>query len=472
MKRSWLTAFLTAALLASGYVTAVRAEGPVPNGAIALDVGNTVFWDGPMIELAGLGSDDGSGNFTTNPGLGALKVNQCSPAVEAIADRSDCFDYFIDVAAGGGELRVAVEHPSNFDSIGIVLVDPDGDVAASDTGEALTALPGQNLYSAEVIVASPSPGRWRATVVANDVRRSAFRMRAALRGAHTPPPAQPVRLLPNLQASPPFQVGFGPCLDAEREAYGAQRCLRLTQGPANVGDGPLELVVETVGEPGQDANGQDTLIGTQHQLIHYSDGSTEKVEAGSFHYHLAHAHYHHSQTGNLELLRVTNRGNGGLQPAGRGPKQGFCMGDYFIAEWDRVASGPRRTDAGYLGRPNCGVPTPGISQMQLSTGWGDVYPRGVEGQFVEFAGNADGLYVVRAAVNPDGAIHESNYEDNVSYAYIRVCGDVVDVIERGLGTDPWDRSKLVVDDGRQVTMEAAKTYPAPPLADDRPCPNR
>jgi hypothetical protein len=276
-------------------------------------------------------------------------------------------------------------------------------------------------------------------------------------------------LLPNLQVTPPFQIGLGPCYENEKSAYGARRCLRFSQGPRNVGAGPLDLVVETVGEPGTDANGQQSLVGTQYQRIHHSDGTVTTVEAGSFEYHVAHGHYHHSHTGGFELWRVVQRRTGGLALAGVGPKQGFCMGDYLIVDWQSVNNGPRRTDLDYFGRPNCGIPVPGRSQMGISAGWGDVYPRGVEGQYVEFGDNTDGLYVVRATVNPDGSVTEERYDDNVGYTYIRVCGVNVDVIERGIGSDPWDPARIIVDDHRQPTMATAKTEPPPALAHDKPC---
>jgi hypothetical protein len=46
------------------------------------------------------------------------------------------------------------------------------------------------------------------------------------------------------------------------------------------------------------------------------------------------------------------------------------------------------------------------------------------------------------AVPACDAGHDIN---NVAYAYFRVTGNDVRVIERGHGTDPWDPSKTVVD---------------------------
>ena len=438
------------------------------SSAITLDVGTKAHWKGPMVELAGLGSDDGSGAMSPSPGVGAASVERClaRDALKVVrlgvqSTTTQCYDYELDVAEGGALLRVAVDHPSNFDGFAIALTDPEGEVVATDSGEALTGLPAQNLYAAEVTAAMPRAGRWTATIVASDVRRSAFRVRAALEPAAAPAPSTPVALLPNLRVVPPFQVGFGPCTDAEKDAYDAVRCLRFSEGPENVGVGPLDLLVDSVGEPGKDANGQDSLVGTQRQRIHYSNGTTTTVDAGSFEYHLAHGHYHHGQTGSFELLKVINAHSGRMTPAGTGPKQGFCMGDYLISEWESFRNAPRRKEADYLGRPNCAVPTPGASHQGITAGWGDVYVRWTEGQYVEFGDNTDGLYVVRAQVNPDASITESDLDDNSGYAYIRVCGSTVSVIERGIGTDPWDKDKTITSDDRQPTMSSPKTHPAP-----------
>lgn len=66
-------------------------------------------------------------------------------------------------------------------------------------------------------------------------------------------------------------------------------------------------------------------------------------------------------------------------------------------------------------------------------------------QYVEFAGQGDGLYVIRSTVDAANAILETDETDNTSYALIRVVGRNVDIIERGRGTDPWDRYKVVFE---------------------------
>ena len=99
--------------------------------------------------------------------------------------------------------------------------------------------------------------------------------------------------------------------------------------------------------------------------------------------------------------------------------------------------------------------------MRLSAGWGDIYPDALEGQYVEFGDNRDGLYVIRVTTMPERDIRESDHSDNSAYAYLRIVGDEVTVIERGLRVSPWDPRKVIVRDGRQLTADADKTVPEP-----------
>ena len=129
-------------------------------------------------------------------------------------------------------------------------------------------------------------------------------------------------------------------------------------------------------------------------------------------------------------------------PAGTGTKSGFCPADQLFGDWWSFDQQER----GYFGEGdnptgNCFSPSDGL--LGLTSGWGDVYRWQRPGQYVEFAGNGDGLYVVRATVDKANHILESNETDNTSYTLIRVVGRSVDIIERGRGRSPWDSHKVV-----------------------------
>ena len=113
------------------------------------------------------------------------------------------------------------------------------------------------------------------------------------------------------------------------------------------------------------------------------------------------------------------------------------------------------------GHLSCLTPVPGGTSVTQAAGWGDVYTPNTEGQYVDFGDNPDGLYLIRVGTNVDGSVHEARYDNNLAYAYIAVCGDNVDVLERGYGLGPWDRDKVVANDGRRPAKDSPKTYAAP-----------
>lgn len=251
--------------------------------------------------------------------------------------------------------------------------------------------------------------------------------------------APPTLLLPNLEATPPFDLVFGGCQASEIAQHRSERCLRFSTGPANTGDGPLDLRIEDVG----------ATAGTNRQWIHRSDGSVDVRPAGAFEWHAEHAHYHHVGTGDYRLYRVTDEETGGLAPAGRGPKIGFCMGDYLIADWRSFGQDSRGSGSGTC----TGVSdAPLGTKMGLTRGWGDVYTYDVEGNYVDFGANTDGRYVVRVATDASNDITELVETDNHGYAYFSVAGNDITIHERGYGMSPWDPNKVVAEDGRRGAL--------------------
>lgn len=414
--------------------------------------GDALFWDGPYLDSVGTGtraSDAVLCESAVSTYLGcafgwglvqptAIAADFTTVVLEEenpfCGDEHACFTYAFDVTEPGDVLRVAIDQQSLRDLMFVYLYDPSGRFVAK-------------LFSsnAERWIDEPAEGRWIARVEVFDARDTSFRMRAALDPDDRPRVRGPERgvrqrsefLLPNLQMVPPFELGFGPCQATEIVDYGAQRCLRFSTGPGNAGDGPLDLVVPDTG----------SLEGQMHQRLHRPDGTTELAAAGSYVYHPEHAHYHHDTIASLELLRVTDARRGSLEPAGEGPKLGFCLAPYFVAEWHSFAQDP---PYGVYEEAACsGVVDPPVpAQMALARGWVDVYGWFVEGNFVDFGDNPDGLYVIRVATDPDGHIRETRDDDNHAYTYIRVAGDDIEVIERGIGDSPWDRQKTVVNDTR------------------------
>lgn len=372
------------------------------------------------------------------------------PADQACA-LGACWTFPLDIRASGERLRVGIDTPARDDSFEVQLLDPEGAVQGTATNS--------NRFNVEAFAASPAQGSWTVRVIARDASFASFRMRAKLEQAQ--PRGRTRVILPNLQATPPYEFGFvapanplngvyppdtvNPPLDVlgvhplscaadEIAEAGAVRCLRLTTGPRNAGPGPFELAYTPVEH-------QLGLVSTGpvRQRVYSSDGTFSERPAGEFLFHKTHAHYHYQDILDYQLYKVLDTRRGALVKVGVGTKSGFSPADQLFSDW-------RRFDQ-LEGRFVEGTPsTFGESAFGLSVGWGDVYRWQRPGQYVEFAGQTDGRYVVRAVVDIKNHVLETDETDNVGYAYIQVTGEDVRIIERGQGLSPWDPRKKVFTD--------------------------
>lgn len=457
---------------------ALSATGPVELARPGLPAGSTVLaahanGEAPPPEHA---AAKGKTRRPTRSGLhpddtvfwaGAFVADGAVRA-DALCDTAGpCFEYPLQVRSGGARLRVAIDTPSREDTFRVDVVDPSGAVAASTSNG--------NQFNAEAFVDAPAAGNYSIRVIPTAVKDATFRMRAKLESVVQAAPEGRVALLPNLQVVPPYEFGFAapvtpngsyppdaanpPASAAGYDLYsctqdeaapveaggaGAVDCLRLTSGPMNVGPGPFDMrftfVDDLVGGTADPAY----LRGPILQAVHYSDGSEEHRAAGTYIFHTTHAHFHDENILTYEGFRVVDGEGGRLEQFGEGTKSGFCPADQLFADWfsfDQAIRG----DFGEGDSPtgNCFDPQDGL--LGLTSGWGDVYRWQRPGQYVEFAGQGDGLYVIRSTVDAANAILETDETDNTSYALIRVVGRNVDIIERGQGTDPWDRHKVVFE---------------------------
>ncbi|MEA3019072.1 MAG: hypothetical protein QOI47_596 [Actinomycetota bacterium] len=413
-----------------GLVAAVPALAASPS--ISLGLNGSKFWDGGFVV--------GGPTDTTT------------------------FSYPLSLAAGGARLRVAIDTPSREDTFQVDLLDPKGAVQGTASNS--------NQFNAEAFAAKPVGGAWTVKVTPNGATRARFRLRAKLEAAVPTPPPGKVALLPDLKTVPPFELTFiapanpanglyppdtvNPPLDVAGQhpasctvdedapasvgGGAAQRCLRLTSGPINVGAGPFDMRFTMVNDAVNQKLDATHLRGPIHQVIHYGDGSTTVRDAGTYIFHTTHAHFHDENILTYELFKVPSPGT--LVAAGAGVKSGFCPADQLFGEWGSFSQDPQ----GYFGTGdtptgNCFSPTDGF--IGLTRGWGDVYRWQRPGQYVEFGDNTDGLYVVRATVDKGNHILESNETNNSSYALISITGETIRPIERGQGLSPWDPKKVV-----------------------------
>ena len=383
-----------------------------------------------------------------------------------------CPTYTLNVVEGAARLRVGIDSAERTDTWAIDLIDPSGTVAGTDSTF--------NQFNSEVLVDEPAAGEWTVLIRPEDVTDASFRMRAKLESTTSTETlaAGPKRLLlPNLRTIPPYEFGFvapanplngvyppdtvnpplsvagveplscsaDEALPVELGGGGAVKCLRLTSGPMNIGEGIYDMrfrfvddLVAGDSEVSPEEAFSRIVIGPLDQALHYSDGSVEYREAGTYSFHPIHGHFHDDYILTYELWEIVDEETGELAQVGTGTKSGFCPADQLFGDWFSFTQ-EYETPVGDSPFDNCFSPTDGT--MGLSTGWGDVYRWQRPGQYVEFGDNPNGRYIVRSIVDKENNVLEENEDDNVSYTCIDVQGDTIEIIERGFGSDPWDPDK-------------------------------
>ncbi len=467
-------AFISTQLQAHGGHDAVAAKLDFPvheteRADGVLEPGEAWFWDGTTL--------DGS----------VRSASWC--------DTPTCPIYTITVAEGAARLRVGIDTPERTDTFVVDLFDPDGNLAGSDSNS--------NQFNSEVLVNNPAAGLWAVRVRPESVTHASFRLRAKLETVlpedlatsgerhpllpnlrTVPPleftfvaPANPLNgLYPPDTINPPLQVGDIAPLSCTVDEMappalgggGARRCLRFTSGPINLGPGIYDMrfsLIEDAIAGTAYLNLQEalsrTVVGPKLQAVHYSDGSEELVSAGTYSFHPIHFHFHDDYVLSFELYAVTDPDLGGMTKAGIGTKSGFCPADQLFGDWATFNQG-YETPGGDTPLDNCSSPINGV--LGLSVGWGDVYRWQRPGMYVEFADQPNGRYVVRSIVDSEDRVIETNNGDNVSYAYIDVQGDTIEILERGWGKDPWDPDKVVFKGPGPIAREAIGQSPTEEVA--------
>ena len=388
-------------LLVGGLLLVAPATAK-PKVVATLHVGQSAFWTSPYIKSALYEGDE----------------SKCE---------AGCFRYRVAIADKGERLRVALDYPlvGGFGAFELHLRGPDGK-RRSPTHVGVT--------SSEIFVTRPARGIWSVEVTPMYASKTAFRLRAKLEGKKAR--GKKRLLAPNLRVEPPFEFTFDTpdpsvvdeptvrsCSLDEMAEEGARKCLRFSVGPQNSGSGPLELRFS----PATDAVAGEAPM---FQRLTYSDGTFKERPAGTYEYHKTHGHYHFTGFAKLDLFRVTNVKKGTLEKVGAGQKSGFCFGDTAMNSWSRFIHGRAQSS-----RSSCESLTEGY--MGLTAGWTDVYGWNTPGNYLEFSEAGDGYYVVRARVDAANKILEAREDDNVSYAYVKVDGSVIRLLERGHGLSPW-----------------------------------
>ncbi len=409
--------------------THTRATAGPPKLVGTLKANAAVFWAGGKV-----------GGYVDR--IAGLPSNVSAECVEA----GHCFVYEVNVAGKGARLRVAIDVPERRDSFRVYAIDPHG---------ASTDVVNINAFNAELFVAKPAMGKWKVVVAPLTADYSTFRLRAKLEKVAYAPSKTAKYWAPNLivprlwefgfvapvsglagfsfdDFNPPVEAaGLHPfsCTADEMQSDDAQRCLRFSFQLANAGTGNFDVRFNTSGNP---------LHGKMVQCVEQSGKAPFARDAGEFVFHEVHGHYHYQDVVKHELFKVADRRSGTLAPVGVGQKLGYHPADQSFADWDTFVQGESGTsaDAG-----NCYAGS--NDQIGLSRGWGDAYRWQRPGNYVEFGDNGDGYYVVRTTADPKHHLLETDETDNEGYAYVKVSGDTVELLEQGRGASPWDPHKVV-----------------------------
>jgi hypothetical protein len=196
---------------------------------------------------------------------------------------------------------------------------------------------------------------------------------------------------------------------------GSSAEFQYTHDTYNGGPGPL--VIQPAYNP---ASG--TYQGTQYIYSLSSNGTWTLVQqvriAGAFAFDAAHGHFHYPFT-TYGLYTVGANGGPG-SPVATSGKISFCINDSFIYN----SSLPNAGALGNLG--SCSDPT---SLRGLDIGAVDEYDQTDEGQSISIAGVPNGTYWLRAIVDPDNYLAESDKTNNETDVEVSINGNTVQVLQ-------------------------------------------
>jgi Bacterial Ig domain/Lysyl oxidase len=224
----------------------------------------------------------------------------------------------------------------------------------------------------------------------------------------TAPGAPPALLFPDLSIIIPTDL-----ISVEQTPTG--RVFQYTHDTFNGGPGPL--VIQPTYNP---ASGN--YQGTQYIYSLSESGEWSLSEqipvAGAFVWHEVHGHFHYPFA-TFGLYKLAPDGSPG-DPAVLSAKIGFCINDSFI--YDPTL--PNAGDIGNLG--DCSDPT---SLRGLDIGAVDEYDRTDDGQSIPIDDLPDGTYWLRAIVDPDNYLAESDKTNNETDVLLTITGTTVEILK-------------------------------------------
>jgi Lysyl oxidase len=226
----------------------------------------------------------------------------------------------------------------------------------------------------------------------------------------------PDERLPDLQQAVPLAVAV--------ESVRSGRQLVFAAAVDNVGRGPLIVV-------GKRESLSDPVMSVAQRLL-LSDGtSREGLVLGAMRYVRSETHEHWHLL-DFERYELRDARSGALLRPAR--KTGFCLGDrYETSPTLRLAGEPPAP--AYTGECGRGAPRRLRLEEGISVGWGDDYVPELEGQSIDVTAIPDGRYLLVHRVNPERALVEASYGNNVASVLLELRGRALTVLARCPNTD-------------------------------------
>lgn len=196
---------------------------------------------------------------------------------------------------------------------------------------------------------------------------------------------------PDLVADPPGAASAPVVYD---DGAGPRLLMRFDGFVHNAGFGALEIF----------ATGRSGTTMTNVQQRVYDGSSASSLASPAqvlYETDDSHDHWHLKNIARYSLWNL--EGTAEVAPA---QKVGFCL----IDSQRREATGPATQTYTEAGNRFCeqSIPTAGSVRMGISAGWRDVYNRSLAFQWIDVSDVAPGSYRLRAEIDPEGRIRESN----------------------------------------------------------------
>lgn len=218
------------------------------------------------------------------------------------------------------------------------------------------------------------------------------------------PAGQPVRPatahLPDLRTLPPADVYIQLLPEGRRS-------LRLANTIWNSGQGRLELIGDS------DAVTRRTRV---YQQIYTADDSQREHLVGEFVWHPTHDHWHFDEFTLYELWTLHPDYSLG-KVVTSSDKLSYCVMDTDMIDRQNPRFAARRAYTG------CGQ-----REQGLSVGWGDTYKATLDGQALDLTEIPDGFYALTSTVNPNGVIHEEEYDNNSARVFLAIWEERLTVV--------------------------------------------